>query len=85
MGRCCYLTCSSSCNSSAPPDPSVQPRFGCKIEVQYVVRYETYGEVSNEGKGQEVEDEKAEMAGKEAPKTARSALNSLYFKLLFSR
>ena len=55
------------------------------MEVQYVVRNGTYGEVSNEGKGQEVEDEKTEMAGKEAPKTARSALNSLYFKLLFSR
>ena len=55
------------------------------MEVQYDVRNETYGEVSNEGKGQEEEDEKAEMAGKEAPKTARSALNSLYFKLLFSR
>ena len=49
-------------------------RFGCKIEVQYVVRYETYGEV---------EDEKA--GGKEAPKTVRSALNSLYFKLLYDR
>ena len=60
-------------------------RVGCKIEVQYDVRNETYGEVSNEGKGQEVEDEKAEMAGKEAPKTARSALNSLYFKLLFKQ
>ena len=49
-------------------------RFGCKVEVQYVVRYERYGEV---------EDEKA--GGKEAPKTVRSALNSLYFKLLYSR
>ena len=65
--------------------PLYNLRFGCKIEVQYVVRNETYGEVSNEGKGQEEEGEKAEMAGKEAPKTARSALNSLYFKLLFSR
>ena len=55
------------------------------MEVQYDVRNETYGEVSNEGKGQEEEGEKAETAGKEAPKTARSALNSLYFKLLFSR
>ena len=55
------------------------------MEVQYDVRNETYGEVSNEGKGQEEEDEKAEMAGKEAPKTARSALNSLYFKLLFKQ
>ena len=49
-------------------------RFGCKVEVQYVVRYERYGEV---------EDEKAD--GKEAPKTVRSALNSLYFKLLYDR
>ena len=49
-------------------------RFGCKGEIQYVVRYERYGEV---------EAEKAD--GKEAPKTVRSALNSLYFKLLYDR
>ena len=49
-------------------------RYGCKVEIQYVVRYERYGEV---------EDEKA--GGKEAPKTVRSALNSLYFKLLYDR
>ena len=49
-------------------------RFGCKVEIQYVVRYERYGEV---------EDEKA--GGKEAPKTVRSVLNSLYFNLLYDR
>ena len=55
---------------------------GCKVEVQYGVRNETYGEVSNEGKGQEEEDEKAEMAGKEAPKTARSALKQFIFQTI---
>ena len=63
----------------------VQPRFGCKVEEQYVVRNGTYGEVNNVGKGQEEEDEKAEVPGKEASETARSALNNLYFKLLFKQ
>ena len=55
------------------------------MEEQNVARDGTYVEVNNMGKGSGEVDEMAEIAGKEASETARSAVSNLYFNLLFKQ